>query len=64
MNIYKKIDLQKRLVAALESQIAAAECLEDRDDLRDDLRADLDAALEELYYLEELAEDEVDREDY
>lgn len=60
MSIYKKIDLQNRLVAALESQIAAAEC----PDLRDELRADLEAALEELYYLEELAEDLADREDY
>jgi hypothetical protein len=60
MSIYKKIDLQNRLVSALQAQIAAAE----RSDLRDELRADLNAALEELYYLEELAEDAADLEDY
>jgi hypothetical protein len=58
--MHKQIALQQRLVSALEAQIAAAEC----PDLRDELRADLEGALEELYYLEELAADNADLEDY
>ncbi len=58
--MHKKIALQKRLIAALEAQIEAAEC----DDLRDELRADLEAALGELYYLEALADELADCADY
>ncbi len=58
--MHKQIALQQRLIAALEAQIAAAEC----PDLRDELRADLEAALEELYHLEDLVDDAADRADY
>jgi hypothetical protein len=58
MNIREKIDMQNRLIESIKTKIFAADT---QDLMRASLFEHLHGAMDELFYLEEIAEKEPDR---